>query len=290
VEVRYFYAKIHEHNSLAGPYLGGEGEMRKPAIPIWFNCEPDDKAEFLDRGGAREQGRNFFWCGENNDHAYIVVIYEGKLFLAKPIGDVEFRHSRLRENVEGFVKLLPIKKVKEMPLVEAPSVLASMTANTYYNTGTFREISDPGNIKALETVLFGKITKPEENNPEEILNCLGSVGFETLIAKLFEEQGCFVPAYRGGATQGIDIIAFNDSKNEIRVGHIEVPPGSAISIQVKRRTSLEKPPPGCDYLISVNRDSEWIIDVVNDTTHTKRWLERSLDWLPEDYLRMNGLS
>jgi hypothetical protein len=92
---------------------------------------------------------------------------------------------------------------------------------------------------------------------------LSSVQFETLIAKLFEEQGCFVPAYRGGATQGIDIIAFNDSENEITVGHIGVPPGSPISIQVKRRTSLEKPPPGCDYLISANRDSGWVIDIVN---------------------------
>jgi hypothetical protein len=141
VKTRYFYAKIHEGNKLAGPYLRGEGEMGQPAIPIWFNGELDNKATFLERGGAREQGRNFFWCGENNDHAYIVVIHAGTLFLAKPIGDVEFHPSKFRKDYKGFVKLLPVK-VEAKPLIEVPSVLASMTANTYYNTGTFREISD----------------------------------------------------------------------------------------------------------------------------------------------------
>jgi hypothetical protein len=91
---------------------------------------------------------------------------EDRYFYAK----IHICRSTVREEVEGFVKLLPIRKVEERPLKEAPSILASMTANRYYNTGTFREISDPGNIKALETVLFGKITKPEQNDPEAILS------------------------------------------------------------------------------------------------------------------------
>ena len=34
-------------------------------------------------------------------------------------------------------------------------------------------------------------------NPEQLLDCLSSVELETLVAKIFEAAGCFVPAHRG---------------------------------------------------------------------------------------------
>jgi hypothetical protein len=62
-----------------------------------------------------------------------------------------------------------------------------------------------GNCKALNFMLTG-IT-PEVDSFEHYLRCLSSMEFETLIAKIFEEQGYFVPAYRGGTLRRYDLFA-----------------------------------------------------------------------------------
>ena len=106
---------------------------------------------------------------------------------------------------------------------------------------------------------------------------------------MFEEAGCFVPAYRGGAIKDIDIFARNVQSTDVSVGHLHVSAGSAISIQVKRSTNMKNPPSGCNYLISLDGDANWIVDYIAGRNETKSWLKHSLSWLPNSILVNYGL-
>jgi hypothetical protein len=296
---RFFYAKIDKGNKLADTYLSGDNEIKIPAIPIYFNCDYDNKDDFLKYGEANEQGRNFFECGTNTTDKYILIIDKGTLIIATPSGDIQFARSTKQIGNNGFVKLLPINIIVKRSLVAVPSILASMTSNAYYYTGTFREIRDRGNINAIESVLgvFNSYTSPK-GSPHAILECLGSIEIETLVAKILEEHGCFVPAYRGGAIKDADIIACNDSSKIINISGLRINPnGSGVTIQVKRSSELVRPPLGINYLVGVHIkkgincfDATWLIKTVNGLKTTKIWLKRSLSWLPDDYLKQNGLA
>lgn len=288
---RFFYAKIGEANALAEDYIAGASEIQRPAIPIYFNTDFDNRADFIARGGSKEQGDNFFWCSDNQAHGHAVVIHQGKLNILGVCGEVIFTRSTIHPKVvNGFVKLLPIQPEKEFRLVDTPVVLASMTANAYYYTGTFREISDYGCLKALEMLTFGQMQSEEKGDPKWILSCLSSIELETMLAKLLEEHGLFVPAYRGGATKDIDIFAFNDSAISVTLTErIVVPAYSGVTFQVKRQSSRNCPPEGCDHLISVTNDAAWLVAALNRSPETNKWVKRSLSWLPSQHLKENGL-
>lgn len=278
--IEYFYAKIGQGNALAADFLNGVTPIDTPAIPIFFNASPSNREEFEKDGGAKEQGKNFFWCSDHPDRSRIIVINEGYIFIVKPIGPAIFWKSD-RElgyaTVNDYIKFLPVETICKRRLADVPGILASMTANAYYYTGTFRKITDPGNILAIQSILeipLGRILLAKE-----LLFCLSSVELETLVAKMFEEAGCFVPAYRGGAIKNIDIFAKNMGNSRVNIGQIFLHPGGKISIQVKRHTTLTEPPSGCDFLISAENDSGWILDVIASFTSTKQWLRESLSWL-----------
>jgi len=287
---RFFYAKIGRANTLAETYLSGANEIQRPAIPIYFNTDFNNRADFIVLGKSKEQGENFFWCSDHQAYAHVVVIYKGKLHILGASGEVIFARSAIHNHVNGFVKLLPVRSEKEFALVKIPAVLASMTANAYYYNGTFREISDYGCLKALEMLTFDQLQSQEKGDPKWVLSCLSSIELETLFAKLLEEHGCFVPAYRGGTTKDIDIFAINDSaKPIILTNRIIVPSKSGKTFQVKRECRQIHSPEGCDYLISVTHDATWIVEALNRSPHTRAWLMRSLHWLPIQHLKENGL-
>lgn len=290
--MQYFYAKVGQGNSLANEYLQGDTPIGVPALPIFFNGQPSNREDFLEHGQAKEQGRNFFWCGDNPSQARIVVINRGNLYVVIPRGGVEFWRcgedtDQLKKN--EYMKLLPIEVAVENPLSDVPAILSSMTANAYYYTGTFREVRDQGNVRALQSILGDSISTFDVADPKDLLLCLSSIELETLIAKIFEEAGCFVPAYRGGAIKNIDIFARNVQPTDITIGHIEIAAGTAKSIQVKRSTHMKKPPSGCDYLISLDNDAGWILDRVVGMTETRSWLRHSLHWVPSPVLAEYGL-
>lgn len=47
---------------------------------------------------------------------------------------------------------------------------------------------------------------------------------------------------------------------------------------------MKKPPCGCDYLISVNKNAEKILDMIKNAKNTKLWLKNSLAWVPYETL------
>lgn len=291
----YYYAKIDAGNCAAEDYLNGYNEINVPAIPIYFDENPDNKKDFLDGNSAREQGRNFFRCGEENKNKYIIVINKGVLSAVVPIGDVQFVPSDGKRGHREYVKLLPVKLINKKLVTEIPAILASITANTYYYSGTFRQIRDNGNIKAIESVLNnGKISCSKIGKFDSLLECLSSFELETLVAKIFEEYGCFVPAYRGGNMKGLDIFAENDLTKDIDIGGIIVPAKTRKSIQVKRGGDMISPPTGIDFLITADKSrvkygANWFVDAIKYAPKTTQWLKRSLNWLPSTYLNANGL-
>jgi hypothetical protein len=289
---RFFFAKIGRSNGYANVYLTGQGEIGRPAIPIYFDCSFTTERDFLDSNCALEQGVWFFECGREPDGKIIVVAHENTVWLLRPSGRVEFVKSTVGYKEEGgFVKLLPVELAKRIPLADVPHILASIGANRYYSSGCFREISSIGNIRAIQSVLGLEISQPTVPGAQAALECLSSVELETLVARLFEEAGLFVPAYRGGMMPGADLFAYNRSTVAVVLGGLTVEAGCRRSIQVKLKTGARKPPPGVDMMVCCEAIEapgvlgiDWLAAALASSPTTLHWLRQSLDWLPQGFL------
>ena len=196
------------------------------------------------------------------------------------------------DNAIGF----KIKLLKKIKIVECPLVLATIKSNTRLTMGTFKSIEDPnnpeshmnsyfGNIKAMEYILKGKKEKITVDSFAEYMECLSPIEFETLIAKLKEEEGYFVPAYKGGMLKDYDLICKKDGRQE--------------NIQIKLNLSKDtynkyKKKGLIIYCVS---KSEKIVDptvtiydwqdiekLINKSPNTKKWLSQTLDWV---YIKEN---
>lgn len=196
------------------------------------------------------------------------------------------------DNAIGF----KIKLLKKIKVVECPLVLATIKSNTRLTRGTFKSIEDPnnpdshmnsyyGNIKALEYILHDKKEKVSVDSFAEYMECLSPIEFETLIAKLKEEEGYFVPAYKGGMLKDYDLICKKDGRQE--------------NIQIKLNLSKDtynkyKKKALIIYCVS---KSEKIVDptvtiydwqdiekLINKSPNTKKWLSQTLDWV---YIKEN---
>lgn len=289
---KFIFAKIGSGNSLAGRYLSGNSEVNFPAVPIYFDCNYDNEEQFLKDGGAKGQGELFFECGRHPDEKYIVVIHEGNVHILRPSGSVQFKKSSVLEDKDGYVKLLPVEILKKMPISEVPVILASIGANRYYSSGTFREISDVGNIRAIQMVLGLNIAVPDSPTIIHAIECISSIEFETLVAKIFEEAGFFVPAYRGGTMPGADLFVYNKLTAPISIGGLSVASGARKSIQVKLPVHATLPPQGIDYLVACNVPesssvfgAEWLAIALAKSPRTKEWLKTSLEWLPPYFIK-----
>lgn len=290
---QFIYAKIDTANRSADRYLKGDCEIGSPCVPIYFDGSADNEEEFLLSGGARKQGQVFFECGRNPANKYIVVIYGGEVVVLEPAGPIQFAKSEVQPGYNGFVKLLPVREVIRQSLKDVPAILAGINANRYYSSGTFREISDNGNKIALQCILDkSKVQVPLQCTVINALECLSSVELETLVAKVFEELGCFVPAYRGGMIKDVDIFAHNNSNNELSLCGVTILPRSRYALQVKLRTNLKKPPNGVDFLITGSDVSDpsilgasWFSAAIKCSPKTRDWLCTSLSWLPDAYLQ-----
>ncbi|MGY3869940.1 hypothetical protein ACW5W4_10445 [Aeromonas crassostreae] len=279
---RFFYAKLGRANTLAERCLNGDTPIGCMAVPIFFDLRADTRAQFEREGSAKEQGRNFFWCSDHPENAFIIVLHQAELHILRPVAEAQFFRCSKKfgyADAGDYVKFLPVEAMGKYPFSEIPLILSSMSANAYYYMGTFREITDYGNVLALQH-LVGIDAMPV-TTAQDIIRCLSSTELETLTAKIFEESGCFVPSYMGGVLKDVDIIARNTSENIIRVFDTEIAPRQGVSIQVKRSTGNTSQA-GCDILISGERDAETVVTLAKASPRTKRWLSDSLHWLPNE--------
>ena len=294
--MRFFYLKLGKGNSLAAEWLAGKNPLGKPAAVIFFG--PRTIKDMVNDNDNR-QVNNFYLSSlpEGRETTIMVVIGDGKAWFLKPSEEIVEREPPpdATQGLDSLWKIMPVEILLSKPLKQVPPILAGINANTYLSRGTYREISHWGNIKAiccsLQQPLPREHLRDGNCNTAQLLECLSSVELETLVAKVFEAAGCFVPAYRGGCVRDIDLFAHNDYPHEIRLENLVIPPEGSLSVQIKGWTSLKKCPKGVDCLIGFGVpkasgcfDDRWLLRQVRSFPAVTQWLKRSLNWLPEEFL------
>ena len=295
--MHYYYLKLGPSNSEAQDWINGKNQLSRPAVVIYFG---ETKVAELIAGTG--QAADFCRAGlpKNHDQTIMIVIHSGKIWFLKPEGEVQELPTITDWNkTQSIPKAMPVRVLLEKDLKDVSPVLASIAASRRLGSGTFREIDNWGNIKAIEAALGRPIPpdqlKKENMGPAQLLECLSSTELETLVAKLFESKGCFVPAYRGGVLKDIDIFAHNDSNQEIALDSLRIPSKGSLSIQVKGWAELKRPD-AVDCLIGLNPkpgdgsfDAGWLLNQVREEPKVCLWLKRSLSWLPQDFLSAYGI-
>lgn len=298
--MRCFYLKIGSGNSLAVDWLAGKNPLGRPAAVIFFGRTT---VEDIRNGNCNRQAKDFYESSlpQERDQTLIIVVGHGKAWFLKPAGEiVEYVPLTDADAVQDIWKIMPVDIISTQRLSQIPPVLAGINANAYLSRGTYRKIKPWGNIKAIYCSL--KMPLPMNHlqakncKAVHLLECLSSVELETLVAKVFEAAGCFVPAYRGGYIQDIDLFVHNDQSTKIRLGDLVIPAKGSLSIQVKGWTRLKTCPATVDCLIgfripqSLNCfDDEWLLEQVKRFPDISAWLRRSLSWLPQEFIEKCGL-
>ena len=270
---------------------------KEPLGKIGINPVSADVEKFIELFNSTQNDDSIILSiGEDETSTDSLYIYQkdGPLeeITSLSVDKENYKTCNYIDNAIGF----KIKLLKKIKIVECPLVLATIKSNTRLTMGTFKSIEDPnnseshmnsyfGNIKALKYILNGKKEKVAVDSFAEYMECLSPIEFETLIAKLKEEEGYFVPAYKGGMLKDYDLICKKDGRQE--------------NIQIKLNLSKDtynkyKKKSLIIYCVS---KSEKIVDptvtiydwqdiekLINKSPNTKKWLSQTLDWV---YIKKN---
>lgn len=296
---QFFYHKIDNGNRLAEQYLSKNNPLGRPAAVIFFG---QVTLEDIRAGRVSADAQAFVETPDHDWDKTCIIVVGKKAWFLKPAGHViDVRGKDLsgylrNSEDDSTQKLMPIEVIEERELTEIPYVLASVNSNQYLVRGTYRRLSETrnrGNLKAIFTVL-GKTWKSEwyeTNDASGLFECLSSVELETLVAKILEEYECFVPAHRGGTLKDVDLFAYRDRPLNIDGLNIDK---NGIQIQVKGGAHLSPSElsdgvsligyacSGIDYYFN----EDWLINQIRQLPKTKAWLEQSLWWVPNDFVRM----
>lgn len=295
--MNYYYLKITQGNAEARDWLEGK-RVGYPAAVIYF----DDRTNAQYRAGeGNNEPREFLERSErrHREDTRMVVIHDGEVWILRPDGDVSFLPSEAGSAGPHTPKVMPVKILAHKKAKDVPLVLASITANQFFTRGTFRKINDWGNFKAIDRAAGGPCKgehwQPENQGPEQLIECLSSIELETLVAKLLEAKGCFVPAYRGGLMKDVDLIANNYSRAPINFAFLTLQPKKQVSFQIKRWADGMTKPSSVDCLVGLGVKGPGVIDakkllsLVYECPDVNTWFHLSLsEWLPEEFLAKVG--
>ena len=140
-----------------------------------------------------------------NKEARIITIGDEKIWIYKIKGQIKNGNIEFDKIRPKYYDIEFIKKKKDFKIEDVPYILATMKTNQAFSRNTFRKIDEKkyeANIAAIK-FLIGELN----DFKIDPLKTLPSVQLETLIAKIFEKNKAFIPAWRGGTLKGIDIIA-----------------------------------------------------------------------------------
>jgi len=222
----------------------------------------------------------------------MITIDSGSVWIYTPLDGPHHCDGRFRPDNGDVPKYFSVKTLIKESVREAPLVLSSMRSNRWLSSGTFIPlVGDPyqGNIEAARYVAG----LPGE--PISRIDCLSSVELETLVAKIFEENGYFVPAYRGGFVDGFDLVVKPNGPLGFKL--LEEP--APLEIQVKRRVSDERAVSAWmskgehRFLVCPQKeqfkhlavrgervlDRRWLISALQKSPRTREWLELSTEWV-----------
>jgi hypothetical protein len=214
----------------------------------------------------------------NND-VILFSIGNSNLYIYKQMGIVK-EYNEYNETVDGdIVKGIKIEILKEVEIKKCPLILITVKSNRYMSSGTFRKLNPIsesnsyfGNILSIQYLLTNEMQ--ELKTFRGYLFCLSSLEFETLIAKMFEEKGYFVPAYKGGFIKNYDLFCTKDDKT--------------ISLQIKLEMELDYFNESIDYFYCINNNmgsevkiKNWknIEEELEKCPNTKKWLSKTLHWV-----------
>jgi hypothetical protein len=292
--MNYFFLKIGEGNSEAIDWLEGRSPnpFGQPGAVIYFDNLTERDYE---NGHGARQARDFFEIGlkeELREASRMVVVCHGEVWILKSAGRVKFMEAVVRSTQTICTpKAMPVDVLARKPMKDVPSVLAGIGVNQFYVRGTFRKINHWGNLKAIDRTVGIPCQSEhwdlDKQGPAQLLECLGSVEFETLIAKLFETNGCFVPAYRGGVIRDVDLFVHNENNTDLDLAGLRIAARQAVSVQIKTWTNRKKKSDAVDFLIGFDAkpfDAKWVLDRVLECPPVTAWLKRSLNWLPQELM------
>jgi len=315
--VKYYFLKLGKGNAEATSLEG-----KHPTASIYFDGYSE--AAYANEKDKRvnSQARLFWDCGKdkNRNLTVMAVIHNATVSLLQPAGKVKFgKRFKAEDGTWNKKKTMPVKVLAKVASKFVPSVLANMACSQRHGRRTFTRIQHWGNLKAIDCVLqaFGKSKsrrwvpsdKEADDQIEEhwrelndkgkpiqaaaqLLECLGSTELETLVAKLLEAHGCHVPAHRGGTLGDIDLFASNDTTDPINLAGLKIKRAEKISIQVKTWAEGVRRRDTVDYLIGFGVkgkrafDEKWLLAEVCKQPSVRRWMLRSLEWLPRWYIAL----
>lgn len=234
-----------------------------------------------------------------NKEARIITIGDEKIWIYKIKGQIKNGNIEFDKIRPKYYDIEFIKK-KDFKIEDVPYILATMKTNQAFSRNTFRKIDEKkyeANIAAIK-FLIGELN----DFKIDPLKTLPSVQLETLIAKIFEKNKAFIPAWRGGTLKGIDIIAkfeknipYNLFKKKIKEKKIRI----QVKIQLNDKNKLEelekllKEP---NFFLITAEDgplkelekyheknyltSKWIKKQIYNYDEIKKWYEECIKWLP----------
>ena len=214
-----------------------------------------------------------------NDNVILFSIGNSKLYIYKQKNVIN-EYNEYNKIVEGdIVKGIKIEIMKEIEIKKCPLILITIKSNRYMSSGAFRKLNPSsesnsyfGNILSIQYLLSNE--KKKVKTFMGYLYCLSSLEFETLIAKMFEEKGYFVPAYKGGFIKNYDLFCTKNSET--------------ISIQIKLEMEEKYYNELTDYyycinnnLISIDNIKNWksIKNELEKCPNTEEWLKKTLYWV-----------
>lgn len=272
---QYYFAKLGKGNVDLEAYLPSSLRIGQDGqVPIYFEGSKTSKQALLNELSSRPKRNGFgdvkafFDCAENSNNSAIVVMHNQKrrFMILEPAGKVKFRAKDRKEHGKKFVvKILPARIVWVGKFSDVPPILLGLGSNQYLTRGTFRPINAekyPGVIYALE----GLINKKTSGNLRKIcsLDLLDSIQLETLIAKIFEAHGFFVPARTGGNMPEVDLLPKNITKRKAQIFGKTISSNEVIPVQIK--LSSESVEDRSDILnICINKNPK----------HTGAWLDKN---------------
>jgi len=268
--------------------------------------EKNEKLEGLNKKQLKEACK-FIQLHKEDPEARLITI-DKKIWIYKIIGQIKYESTDdivQKKSDQTSEKIVPkyydIEIINSCEIEEAPYILATMKTNQAFSRDTFRRIDEKkygGNIAAIK-YLIGELN----DFKIDPLKTLSSVQLETLVAKIFEKNGAFIPAWRGGTLKDIDIIAKFEGNipDNLFIKKIQE---KNINIQVKIKLNdennvndlkkfLKKPNnfliTGDDEPIDKLKDyaedkqyltSKWIKKQIYSYDEIKKWYEKCIEWLP----------
>ncbi len=288
---KYFLLNINEHTE--------NEKKRENTVDYWMNKE---FAPIFYRGNTLDQirknedrltpnqhkdAKSFVDTFSNTEDKVVFSIGEEKIYFFEQAGKLVPFEADKEDGIKGF----PIKILEERYIKDCPLVLASIKANRWFSSGTFKELIETnyfGNIQAIKYVLYHE--NINISNFTDYLNCLSSLEFETLIAKILEEQGFFVPAYKGGYLKNFDLICKNFERIPLKVVETEIVPNKNISIQIKLKLKKSDYKYNVDFYFCItdSKMSERKKNVFDaETIQTLLYKSKTFDWLKKTLFWIN---